>query len=251
MERPRHEVRIPQTLAVGRFEITRRQYAAFVEDSHYKTEGSCYVWVGSDWVNQPGRNWRDPDIKQEDDHPVVCVNWLDAKAYVAWLSMKTGKPYRLLSEAEWEYAARAGTRTSRYWGDDPELACDFANVHDNVTQQYRHFDWEPHNCKDGFVETAPVGKFKPNNFGLYDMLGNVWEWVEDCQSVNYIGAPKDGSAKVVDDCVRRVYRGGGWSGPAAVRAAVRNSNPASYRSQLLGFRVVRPASADISVDTKQ
>ncbi len=243
-ERPRHDVRIPEPLAVGRFEITRRQYAAFVEASRHKAEGSCFVWVGSEWINQPGRNWRDPDFVQNDDHPAVCVSWQDAKAYVAWLSMKTGKPYRLLSESEWEYAARAGTRTSRYWGDDPELACEFANVHDRVTQQIRKFDWEPHGCQDGYVETAPAGSFKPNPFGLHDMLGNVWEWVEDCQTVNYIGAPRDGSARVSDDCVRRVYRGGGWSGPASVRAAVRNGNPASYRSQLLGFRVARPAGAD-------
>jgi formylglycine-generating enzyme required for sulfatase activity len=245
-ERPRHEVHIPEPIAVGRFEITRRQYAAFIAASHHKVEGSCFVWVSSEWVNQAGRNWRDPDYAQNDDHPAVCVSWQDAKAYVAWLSMKTGQPYRLLSEAEWEYAARAGTRTSRYWGDDPELACEFANVHDSVTQQMRRFEWEPHGCKDGFVETAPVGSFKPNPFGLHDMLGNVWEWVEDCQTVNYIGAPKDGSARVADDCVRRVYRGGGWSGPASVRAAVRNGNPPSYRSQLLGFRVSRPVSADFA-----
>jgi formylglycine-generating enzyme required for sulfatase activity len=243
-ERPRHEVRIAEPVAVGRFEITRGQYAAFVEASRHKAEGSCFVWVGSEWINQPGRHWRDPDFVQNDDHPAVCVSWQDARAYVAWLSMKTGKPYRLLSEAEWEYAARAGSRTSRYWGDDPDLACEHANVHDRVTQEMRHFDWEPHGCKDGYVETAPVGSFKPNPFGLHDMLGNVWEWVEDCQTVNYIGAPRDGSARVAEDCVRRVYRGGGWSGPASVRAAVRNGNPASYRSQLLGFRVARPAGAD-------
>jgi formylglycine-generating enzyme required for sulfatase activity/uncharacterized caspase-like protein len=240
-ERPRHEVRIARPLAVGRFEVTRGQYAAFVEATGYKSEGSCYVWVGAEWVNQPGRSWRDPDFSQDDSHPAVCVSWQDAKAYVAWLAMKTGKPYRLLTESEWEYAARAGTRTSRYWGDDPGLACDYANVHDADTQKSRRFPWEAHECKDGYVETAPVGKFKANAFGLYDMLGNVWEWVEDCQTVNYIGAPADGTARVTDDCARRIYRGGGWSGPGSVRAAVRNGNPPSYRSQLLGLRVARPA----------
>jgi formylglycine-generating enzyme required for sulfatase activity len=212
-----------------------------IDATGHAAEGSCHVWVGSEWVNQPGRSWRDPDFDQEDSHPAVCVSWQDAKAYVAWLAMKTGKPYRLLSESEWEYAARAGTRTSRYWGDDPDLACEYANVHDADTQARHRFPWEAHACRDGHVETAPVGKFKANAFGLHDMLGNAWEWVEDCQSVNYIGAPADGSARVTDDCPRRVYRGGGWSGPASVRAATRNSNPAGYRSQLLGFRVARPA----------
>jgi formylglycine-generating enzyme required for sulfatase activity len=240
-ERPRHEVRIAKPLAVGHFEVTRGQWAAFVAATGYKAEGSCYVWVGADWVNQPGRNWRDPDFSQDDNHPAVCVNWHDAKAYVTWLAMKTGKPYRLLSESEWEYAARAGTRTSRYWGDDPGLACDYANVYDETSKGSRRFPWEHHECKDGYVETAPVGKFKPNGFGLHDMLGNVWEWVEDCQTVNYIGAPADGSARASDECARRIYRGGGWSGPASVRAAVRNGNPPVYRSQLLGFRVARPA----------
>jgi formylglycine-generating enzyme required for sulfatase activity/uncharacterized caspase-like protein len=240
-ERPRHEVRIGKQLAFGRYEVTRGQYEAFVKATGYQGEGSCHVWVGSEWINQPGRNWRDADVDQNDSHPVVCVSWQDAKAYVAWLAMKTGKAYRLPSESEWEYAARGGTRTSRYWGDDPGLACEYANVHDADTQALRHFPWEPHECRDHYVETAPVGKFKPNAFGLHDMLGNVWEWVEDCQSVNYVGAPNDGSARVGDDCPRRVYRGGGWSGPASVRAATRNSNPASYRSQLLGFRVIRPA----------
>lgn len=250
-ERPRHVVRIPRPLAVGRFEITRKQYEAFVKASGHNAKGSCYAWVGSEWVSMPNRDWSYPDFRQEDDHPAVCVNWRDAHAYVSWLSMKTGMPYRLLSESEWEYAARAGTRTSRFWGDDPELACDYANVYDASSQEFRNFDWEPHACKDGYLETSPVGSFKPNDFGLYDMLGNVWEWVEDCQWVNYIGAPKDGSAKVSDDCARRVYRGGGWSGPASVRAAVRNGNPPSYRSQLLGFRVARPVNADYPAGPQQ
>lgn len=239
-ERPRHLVTIPRPLAVGRHEVTRGQYAAFVKDSSHRSESSCYIWVGPEWVNQPGRSWRDPDFAQTDEHPAVCVSWQDAKAYVAWLTRKTGKAYRLLSEAEWEYAARAGTRTSRFWGDDPGLACDYANVHDADTQDARRFDWEAHDCRDGYVETAPVGRFRPNGFGLYDLLGNVWEWVEDCQTVNYVGAPVDGTARITDDCARRVYRGGGWSGPASVRAATRNGSSASYRSQLLGFRVALP-----------
>jgi formylglycine-generating enzyme required for sulfatase activity len=240
-ERPRHEVTIAKPLAIGRFEVTRGQYAAFVAETGYKTENSCYVWQhSSTWENQSGRNWRDPGFRQSDDHPVVCVSWQDTQAYLAWLGRKTGKAYRLPTESEWEYAARAATRTSRYWGDDMSLACEYANVHDKDAQSEHRFDWEPHDCHDAYSETAPVGKFKPNAFGLYDMLGNAWEWNEDCLSTNYINAPADGSARIADDCAKRVYRGGGWSGPALPRSGVRNGNPQNYRSQLLGFRVVRP-----------
>lgn len=240
-ERPRREVRITRPLAVARHEITRGQFAAFVEATGYKSEGSCRIWVGGEWQAKPGRTWRDPGFGQDDSHPAVCVSWHDARAYAAWLAMKTGKPYRLPTEAEWEYAARAGTRTSRYWGDDPDLACDYANVHDAATQKAHAFSWEPHGCNDGYAETAPVGRFKPNAYGLHDLLGNVWEWVEDCESADYVGAPTDGSARAAEDCDRRMFRGGGWSGPASVRAAGRSGNPPSYRSQLLGFRVARPA----------
>ena len=239
-ERPRHEVQIAHALAVGRYEITRGQFAAFVADTGYKAESACYIWLhSSTWENESGRSWRDPGFSQRDDHPVVCVNWQDTKAYLAWLSRKTGKAYRLPTESEWEYLARAGTKTSRFWGDDADLACEYANVHDSTAQARYKFDWEPHECKDGYAATAPVGSFKPNAFGLYDTLGNVWEWSEDCLSTNYINAPADGSPRVTEDCAKRVYRGGGWSGPALPRSAVRNGNPVSYRSQLLGFRVVR------------
>lgn len=240
-ERPKHEVKLAKGFAVGRFEVTRAQFAAFVADSGYKIDSACYVWQhSSTWENQQGRNWRDPGFRQSDDHPVVCVSWKDAQAYLAWLGRKTGKAYRLPSEPEWEYIARGSTKTSRYWGDDLSLACEYANVHDKETQSDHRFDWEPHDCKDGYSETAPVGKFKPNPFGLYDVLGNVWEWTEDCLSTNYINAPADGSASVAEDCPKRVYRGGGWSGPALPRSGVRNGNQSNYRSQLLGFRVVRP-----------
>ena len=240
-ERPRHVVKIARKIAVGRFEVTRAQFAAFVKDTGFKADNRCYVWLhSSTWENKPDRNWQDPGFEQADDHPVVCVGWQDAQAYLAWLGRRTGKAYRLPTESEWEYFARAGTRTSRYWGDDLGLACEYANVHDKSAQAAHKFDWEPHDCDDGFAETSPVGRFKPNPFGIYDVLGNAWEWTEDCLSTNYINAPADGSSRVPDECAKRVYRGGGWSGPALPRAGVRNGNPPGYRSQLLGFRVLRP-----------
>ena len=238
-ERPRHSVKIPNAFAASRHEITVRQFTAFVDATGHKAEGSCNVWSGSNWENQPGKSWRDPGFSQTGTHPVVCVSWNDARAYTSWLSRLTGKHYRLPTESEWEYMARGGTRTSRFWGDDPALACEFANVHDATTQSAHKFAWEPHECKDGFAATAPVGRFKANPFGLHDTAGNAWEWVEDCFNTNYVNAPNDGSARVTDDCGRRVYRGGGWSGPSSVRSATRTGNPPSYRSQLLGFRVVR------------
>ena len=124
----------------------------------------------------------------------MCVNWDDVKAYVAWLSSMTGKPYRLLSEAEWEYAARGGTRTSRYWGDDASAQCAHANGADGTLKaHYSNWAWVVASCRDGFVHTAPVGSFSSNGFGLHDVLGNVWEWVEDCWNERYVGAPADGS----------------------------------------------------------
>ncbi len=139
--------------------------------------------------------------------------------YAEWLAEKTGKKYRLLSEAEWEYAARAGSDKARFWGSSPDRACQFGNVGDYSAKK-KHPDWEIHECDDGYAETAPVSSFKPNAFGLYDMLGNVWEWVEDCYNANYDGAPNDGRAWATGDCSRRVIRGGSWNNsPAIVRSA--------------------------------
>ena len=154
---------------------------------------------------------------------MVNVSYEDAKAYTKWLATKTGQPYRLLSEAEWEYAARAGSTASRFWGDSERDACEFANV-----------SW----C--GGKATLPVGGFKPNDFGLYDTLGNVWEWVEDCYHGRYRGAPSDGSPWLSGDCGTRVIRGGGWvDGPRDVRSAVRAWVTPDDRYSDLGFRVAR------------
>jgi formylglycine-generating enzyme required for sulfatase activity len=155
---------------------------------------------------------------------VVCVNWNDAQAYAKWLSEKTGQGYRLPSEAEWEYAARAGSTTARYFADD--TICEFANVRDRSAKQIysagQFFD-----CDDGFVHTAPVGTFPPNGFGLYDVLGNVWQWVEDCWTPSYAGAPADGSAS--------------WSTNerGAYTLGFRASSPPGWRFDVFGFRVAR------------
>ena len=151
--------------------------------------------------------------------------WDDAQQYVAWFSEMTGKPYRLLTEAEWEYAARAGSTTAYSWGD--EIGAGNANCD---------------GCGSGWdnSKTAPVGSFNPNAFGLYDMAGNVWRWVQDCYHGDYTGAPTDGSAWTSGDCSRRVIRGGSWSGiPQVLRSAYRVSYVSVVRTGNLGFRIGR------------
>jgi formylglycine-generating enzyme required for sulfatase activity len=168
------------------------------------------------------------------------VSFEDAQKYVQWLSQKSGKIYRLPTEAEWEYAARAGTTTARFWGDGRDPACGFANVADLTAADALNWSQgDAFQCRDGFVHTAPVGSFRPNAFGLYDMLGNVWQWTEDCFHQNYSGAPSNGSAWVSDECKFRVHRGGSWSS-LNVRSAERDSLPAGERNNLIGFRVVKP-----------
>ena len=175
--------------------------------------------------------------------PVVNVTWDEAKKYVRWLSRKTGQEYRFSSEAEWEYAARAGTTTARFWGENPKRACEYGNVYDKTSKAKVSFDrrWRHHKCRDGYPYTASVGEFQPNAFGLHDMLGNVLEWVEDCWNRDYRGAPADGSAWTTGKCSGRVVRGGSWfSDLRRVRSADREAYKAKNRTILfLGFRVAK------------
>lgn len=225
-EGPTRAVRIPYSLAVGKFEVTYGEWVACVSD------GAC---------NVAGRI-----ATVADRYPVTEVGWEDAKKYVDWLADKTGKRYRMLSESEWEYAARAGTETARHWGNTTSRACEYANVANMSSKREKFWktEWvEPHACEDGFpADTAPVGRFKPNAFGLYDMLGNAWEWVQDCYHENgYAEAPNDGSAHVWQQgCDKRVLRGGSWSSvPWNVRSAKRGGGAPSVRHNDLGFRVGR------------
>ena len=190
-------------------------------------------------------SWSDPSFAQTSRHPVVCVSWDDAKAYLSWLSRAAGKIYRLPSEAEWEYAARAGTTTLRFWGQRPSEACDFANAEDERSY-WHNFDPDAfgskasHGCDDGYAYTGPVGWYTANAFGLYDVLGNVSEWAEDCSSESYDGAPNDGSAWMAGDCEFRVLRGGDWlSWADQVRSAYRYTLPTDSRTYYLGIRVAR------------
>lgn len=171
---------------------------------------------------------------------MINVFWDDAKRYVSWLVSKTEHRYRLLSEAEWEYVARARSKRLRFWGDGEQEACTYATVYDALGKATYEFPWASFACDDGYVATAPVGMFQPNAFGLYDTLGNVWEWTEDCYQDSYGGAPSDGSALVSSSCRSRVFRGGSWSFiPRCVRAADREEVSPDFRGASLGFRVAR------------
>jgi CRISPR-associated protein Cas7/Csd2 subtype I-C len=204
-EGPQRKVTIAKPFAVARFNVTFAEWDACAD------HGGCEPRVGDQgW----GRGRR----------PVINVSWDDARRYVEWLSRLTGRSYRLLTESEWEYAARAGTKTAYYWGDDIGKG--------NANCMGCSSEWER--------QTSPVGSFKPNAFSLYDMAGNVWQWVQDCYHVGYAGAPDDGSAWTEGDCNRRVLRGGSWGySPQGLRSAIRFRNTAANRDSVIGFRVGR------------
>ncbi len=224
-------VTIGQPFAVSVYEVTVGAYGRFVGATGHAGGSSCWTYEGGSLEERSGRSWRNPGFRQAEREPVVCVNWRDTRAYTAWLSRETGKAYRLLSEAEWEYVARAGTTTPFHFGQT--ISPSQANYDGNYTYgggqrgQYRG-------------RTVAVGRFRPNVFGLYDVHGNVWEWVQDCLHETYVGAPRDGRAWEMGDCSRRVSRGGSWGGyPWSLRSAFRGWGAADYRRSDLGFRIAR------------
>lgn len=203
-ESPQHTVTIARPFAVGKYEVTFDEWDACVAD------GGCVNVKDEGW----GRGKR----------PVINVNWGEAQAYAHWLTRKTGQHYRLLTEAEWEYVARAGITSRYYWGDDVG--------HNNANCKGCGSQWDS-------KQTAPVGSFPPNPFGLHDMLGNVWEWVQDCAHENYSDAPTDGSVWG-ETCKFRTLRGGAWSAvPKAIRTAHRGGLGADNRYSFIGFRLAR------------
>lgn len=235
-ERPQRMVTFSRQFAVAKHLVTRREFAVFVtETSRDMTE--CLIARDGRWSDGPlsDASFRKPSFRQRDDEPVVCVNWEDANAYTAWLSQRTGAQYRLLTEAEWEYAARGGTTTARWWGDDIADICSRVNGGDRSYARVMPADTTANAaCADGFAHTSPVGHFRPNPFGLHDMLGNAWQWVSDCF------AAKPGMLSPETPCKARSIRGGSWhNGTAVLRAATRFSLPPQMRSSSLGFRVMR------------
>ena len=219
-EGPVHRVTIPKPFALGKFEVTNAQFERFIAATGHVPSQVCTKWKGKE-QEFPG-SWRDPDYGRAPQplEPVVCVSWRDAKAFVAWLSRSTGKSYPLPSEAEWEYVARAGTTGTWPWGEDPAGACKVANVFDRKGAERdstnKYAPWEPVPCDDGFGGVAPVGSYPPNAFGVYDIIGNVWEWNEDCSLTLYPIEPSDGRpVEVSGECEKRAVRGGSWFSQAS------------------------------------
>ena len=241
-ERPVHDVRV-RTFALGRFEVTRGQYESFVRATNHASAGCNVVDNDATFSWSPQASWSRSGFRQENHHPVVCVSWRDAQAYVQWLSTVTGERYRLPSEAEWEYGVRAGTVTSRYWNPATRTQCDHANGGDRaLVDQVGDWPVPIVDCNDGAAYTAPIGSYPPNGFGLHDMLGNVWEWTADCYHDDYTGAPVDGSVWTFGgECGRPVLRGGSWETAAnGITSTNRYRDEAGITaSSLWGVRVAR------------
>ncbi len=226
--------------ALARVETTRGAYARFVAETGRAT-ARCFAYLGEagfDWSD--AADWRAPGYPQTDAHPVSCVSWDDAQAYADWLNRRvSGARYRLPSEAEFEYAARAGAATAYPWGPTAEGICGFANGADQ-TAAARFPGWRVAGCADGHLFSAPTGAFAPNAFGLHDLVGNLYEWTADCWGGTPAGAPSDGAPRRDGDCAAAPIRGGSWdNAPVALRAAYRQPYRREYRAYFVGFRLAR------------
>jgi sulfatase modifying factor 1 len=252
---PAQPIVFQRPFRLGKFEVTRAEFAAFVEASGYQRPPDPQL------PDRATDSWRRPGFEQTDRDPVVSVSSEDAQAYVDWLSKTTNKAYRLPSEAEWEFAARAGTQTNVYWGDAPvEEACRYANLADNdyrdamlaaasdagsgeaagavvagITGPDNTFP-----CRDGHINTAPVGSFPANPWGFHDMLGNVSEWTLDCWNDRLLGMPPDGAPRLTGDCYRRALRGADFaSDKTFLGVAKRGQVMMGDYGPWIGFRVAR------------
>jgi formylglycine-generating enzyme required for sulfatase activity len=249
---PRHNVSV-RSFAIAKNDVTKGEYARFVKETGYNQTGCKILKLQHDviplvaeWGFNGFASWRNPGFEQSDKEPVVCVSWDDAQRYISWLNSKVGETspyrYRLPSDAEWEYAARAGTNTLRFWGDEATDQCLYANGRDFTEQERYPGEWYPEApspgyapiCKDGFATTSPVASFRPNQWGLYDMLGNVEQWIEDC-SHSYEEPPLD-----YRECSTRIVRGGGWdAAPIRLMSYDHNTRDPRTRNSDLGFRLAR------------
>jgi len=237
-EGPQHRVRITRPFYLGVHEVTVGQFREFVEDTGYKTEAEsgekkgAYGWNPDkeEFGFNEEYSWRNAGFPQADEHPVVNVSWNDAREFCRWLSRKEDQKYRLPTEAEWEYACRAGTTTRYYHGDDPEGLAKVGNVADG-TAKAKFSNWTTIESRDGYAFTAPVGSFRANGFGLYDMHGNVWEWCANWYDDEYYAASPVDDPKGPATGSRRVIRGGSWNDrPRFCRSAFRSWRPPVFRN---------------------
>lgn len=278
-ELPAHDVRITRPFYMGQYEVTLAEFRKFMEEQ--KTSGEEYLtdaektdkdenpspedrgktnkggwgWSADDVEERPGTvektlgflrksayTWQDPGFEQTDYHPVVNVSWNDANKFCEWLSQKENATYRLPTEAEWEYACRAGSSSRFSFGDDVSQLTSFGNVADKKARE-QFPNWETADGDDGFVFTAPVGNFRPNAFGLSDMHGNVWEWCADGYNPNFYEDKPTEDPVGPQEIRYKSVRGGGWFlWPRHCRSSYRGGLPASTATEYLGFRVVKNAT---------
>jgi formylglycine-generating enzyme required for sulfatase activity len=234
-------VTFARPFAVSRAPITRADYALFVQATGRSDPNECAsMSTEGHWVSTGGLSWRNPGFTQAQDHPVVRVSWEDASAYAQWLSAKTRRAYRLVSEAEYEHVARAGSTATFAWGDADMNMCAYANGFDAAARR-TYPDWPAADCDDGFAHTAPVHTFPANAFGVFGASGNVFQWTEDCfVDGGYVGAPTDGSARTVPGCELRVIRGGSWlNSSRGLRSAMRDRDRQGDRYTNIGLRIAR------------
>ncbi|MEC3911420.1 formylglycine-generating enzyme family protein [Sphingobium sp. CR2-8] len=239
-EGPVHDVTIRKAFAIGVVPVTYAQFAAFVKATGHKAATDCILPRSGSYAVAKGVGWADPALgrKPRAHDPVVCIDWRDATAYVAWIAKKTGKPYRLLSEAEWEYAARAGAKSLYPWGEDPADACRYANLLDASAAPSAVVEGKANSCSDGYPTLAPVGSFAPNAFGVRDMIGNVWTWTQDCYVMPYPAVAVDERPYEAGACDRRSVRGASWAtNVTRARPTFRGRDPVDRVSQLFGLRI--------------
>lgn len=242
VEQPIHDVKVP-AFQLSKYEVTVGQFRQFVEATGHKTQATCWQHASNEWGMESAKaTWRANSYPQGEYHPVICVSWADAKAYTAWLAAGTGKPYRLPSEAEWEYAARAGSPANYHFGGDEAQLCRYGNIRDTLGRDaIGKRTGQPGKealCTDGAEFTSVVGMYEPNKFGLYDMIGNVGEIVEDCEHLNYEGAPADGSAWTTG-CSKdmKMHRGGNFGSRLGASSTGRSHTGPDNASSFEGFRV--------------
>jgi len=226
---------------IGQYEVTVNEFNLFIKESGYITEaekeGYSWIYKGK-WKKAKGYNWKNAGYDQDSNHPVVNVSYNDACAMANWMSKNNSHKFELPSESQWEYACRAGNQSSRFWGDDPNIACKYSNVADSSAKK-KFLAWSIHLCEDNYIYTAPVGTFLPNDFGLFDMLGNVWEFCNDRYDI-YAYYQKSKKFRVYTKNTKVVIRGGSWySRKEYIRCASRdNLRNTKRRGFDLGFRLV-------------
>ncbi len=239
-ERPVHEVCVDD-FYISKYEVTVGEFREFVEDTGYVTEAErgkgCSAWTGSGFGRSKEFYWNNPGFSQTDRHPVVCVSWKDVQAFIEWKREKTGLPFRLPTEAEWEYAARSGGKREKWAGTNSKGELQrYANFCDSNCD----LKWKVRDQDDGYRFTAPVGSFEPNEIGLYDMTGNVWEWVQDWYDENYYRHSPRNNPSGPSMGSRRVLRGGAWFFSPYVFTS--NSSRVGIKPYLMdcimGFRLV-------------